>query len=320
VTLALLKLLLGLILLVAGAEFLINACIKIARSFNIPPMVIGLTIVAFGTSAPEMGVSVMAALNHNPDIAIGNIVGSNLANIGLIMGIGALVAPLKIPKRTLRIEVPFLLASVVFFGGAAITGSVGRVIGVILVSVFIFYLYYLYRLRKAAVEPYQEIQEGDAEHVRPSAGTLMLNGGLIVLCILALVYGSRFLLSGAVFIATYFHCPELIIGLTVTAIGTSLPELATTFSAARHGHGELVVGNVLGSNLANVYLVLGTTGLIYPVSVNPDVVLRDLPVMALFTIAIVPMMRSGWKVSRREGGLLLAAYLVYTALLYIFKT
>jgi cation:H+ antiporter len=313
--LAVVKLTIGLVLLVGGAELLTKACIRIAQGLGITPLVIGLTIVAFGTSAPELSVSIMAALNGQPDISIGNVVGSNIANLGLILGFGAMIAPLGIPRRILKVEIPFLMVSVAALAVAAWCHELGRVYGAAFLAGFSGYLYYLYIQKKALSEPYMEEMDGQGK-AAGSPLNLLLQIPIIAASFTALIYGSKFLVSGAVFIAHHFNCPELIIGLTVTAIGTSLPELATTFSAARQGHGALVIGNVLGSNLANVYGVLGLTGLIHPIPINHEVIVRDMPVMALFTLALVPIMKSGKRVTRLEGLFLLGAYLCYICLLY----
>ena len=312
--LALSKLILGLVLLVGGAEFLTKACIRIAQGLGINPLVIGLTIVAFGTSAPELSVSVIAAFNGQPDIAIGNIVGSNIANLGLILGFGALIAPLAIPRRILKVEIPFLLLSVAALAVAAWRHELGRVFGVLFLAGFSAYLYYLYLKKKSFTEPYLEDQEEPARQISPVRLVIQLL--IVAASFVALICGSKLLVSGAVFMAHYLNCPELIIGLTVTAIGTSLPELATTFSAARRGHGALVIGNVLGSNLANVYGVLGLTGIIHPIPINNEVMVRDIPVMTFLTLVLVPIMKTGKRVTRLEGVLLLAAYFSYICLLY----
>jgi len=252
-----------------------------ARLWKISPIVIGLTIVAFGTSAPEMGVALSAALSGQPDITMGNILGSNIANTGLILGLGALLTPLPVRLRMLRIEIPLLIVVSMALWAFATMGHLGRPAGLILLITFTTYCLALYR------------------HSREKPYTLQVE-------------------FGAENIAVYLGIPELIVGLILTAIGTSLPELATTVAAARKGQTDLILGNVIGSNLSNLCAVLGVTACITPIDINPDLLHRDFPVMVAFSLVLLPVMRIGMKVTRWEGAALLLSYIVYVISLAVF--
>ncbi len=297
----------GLLLLAVGAEVFLKGAVGAAQKWHISPLVIGLTVVAFGTSAPELAVSLTAAFSGNADITMGNIVGSNIANIGLIMGIGALMTPLTLRRRIVVADVPILLIiGLGMWAAGALEGQASRFYGLLLILSYVGYMGFLrYWAVKLGV-PTDFSQEKDENCPSTIICTLFIIVGVI-----ALVAGSKLLVRGAVDLANYFSVPQLIIGLTLTAIGTSLPELATTIAAARKGHGDIVVGNVVGSNLANLCLVLGPTAIITPVHINSALITRDLPAMALMTGLMLVFMGTGFRVSRLEGLLLLMAYCVY---------
>ncbi len=310
---SIMQLVCGLLLLIVGAEFLTGISVKLAKALGIKPVVIGLTIIAFGTSAPELFVALIAAFEGRSDIAVGNVVGSNIANIGLILGIGALVSPFAIPRRIIRIELPFLAISILGLTIAAFLGEIGRFTAAAFFGLFMCYLYVLWHYKTGLLaqnEPGSGLQKAEENpwYFIRSCG--------IVASMVCLVAGSKLLIQGSVEIARFFNCPELIIGLTLTAIGTSLPELASTLSAARRKQGGLIIGNVLGSNFANTCAVLGTTGLIHPIRINPQILLRDLPVMAALSLALLPISRKKF-IRRKEGLLLAAAYFTYILLLYL---
>ena len=310
-----LKIVSGLVLLGGGAEVFLKGAVGIALRWNISPLVIGLTIVAFGTSAPELAVSLTAAFAGNPDITIGNIVGSNIANIGLIMGIGALMTPLPASRRMSAVDVPFLLiAGLGVLAVAWWCNAVGRITGALLLLAYCAYMgflkYWSVRTRTPGVGLPDEARLASAPATARSA--LMIAAGVA-----ALVAGSRLLVRGAVEAALCFSVSQLVIGLTLTAIGTSLPELATTIAAARKGHGDIVVGNVVGSNMANLCIVLGSTALVAPVRMGSDVIWRDLPAMTLMTLLMLAAMVTGGRVSRPEGCMMLLAYFLYIAIMRI---
>ena len=242
---------------------------------------------------------------------MGNIVGSNIANIGLILGIGAVLTPLKIGLRMLKIEVPLLIVISVVVWVLAAEGHLGRLAGLLLLSVFTVYCLTLYWHSKK--EPYAVHTEfGETLSDKNFFGLDFL---LIIAGLVGLILGSKLLVWGAESIARYLGISELVVGLTLTAVGTSLPELATTVAAARKGQGDLILGNVVGSNLANLCLVIGVTACITPIKINPAILYRDFPVMVAFTLILLPVMRIGMKVSRWDGAVLLILYGLYIAFL-----
>ncbi len=310
--LAIVELVLGVAFLVGSAELLVHQSISLSRHLGIKPIIIGLTVVAFGTSAPELFVTLMANLKGNVDLAVGNIIGSNIANIGLILGISALVRPFGVPERIVRVELPFLIISVILIGLAAWMHILGRIFAAILLSCFFIYLFVL--VKNNALYGTSE-DKNDVSVQKISAGHVIFKLILIIGSFLGLVFGSKFLIKGAVEIARFFNCPELIIGLSLTAVGTSLPELASSLSAVRRGEAGLIIGNVLGSNFANTCGILGISGLIKPIIINPHVFFADFPVMAGFSIMLVPIFKDKF-LSRNEGLFLLLVYLCYVFLIY----
>ncbi len=305
------KLLSGFVLLIGGAELLTHHCIALARRLGVRPIIIGLTVVAFGTSAPEFFVTVMANVRGQADLAVGNIIGSNIANIGLILGIAAMIRPFEVPRRIARVELPFLVLSVILIGLAAWQGELTRVAALILLTSFGAYLYFLVNKRSSytlASEALETEEQGPPRY--------LLRTSLILLSFSGLVGGSHLLIDGAASIARYFNCPELIIGLSLTAVGTSLPELASTISALRRREAGLIIGNVLGSNFANSCGILGSAALIKPLAINPHVLLTDFPAMAAFSLVLIPIFRNG-RISRIEGTMLFGAYLAYVSIIYL---
>ncbi len=312
-------LVLGLILLVSGAEALVKSASKLAATAGISPLVIGLTVVAFGTSAPELAVSLQAGLSNQADIALGNVVGSNICNVLLILGISALIMPLVVAQQLIRLDVPIMIgasALVMLFGW---DGRIGRSDGVILFLGGIGYtLFLLYqsRLEKDPIVQDEYAQFG--AHALSSKETglniVLLLGGLAML-----IGGSQLLIEGAVTIATLLGASQLIIGLTVVAIGTSLPELATSVTASLRGESDIAVGNVVGSNIFNILVVLGLSSAVSPegIAVPPTAIFSDIPVMLAVAVLCLPICFTGHKISRGEGGLLLAYYLLYAGYLAI---
>ncbi len=305
------KLGIGLALLVVGAEFLTDNCIIIARRLGVSPMIIGLTVVAFGTSAPEFFVTVMANIRGQADLAVGNIIGSNIANIGLVLAAAAIIQPFPIHRRIARVELPFLVMSVILMGLAAWFEVLSRPEAVILLTSFCVYLYFLVENRTSYSQPALTVEK--TCHKNPQ---LMVRFIIIALSFIALISGSHLLIQGAVSIARFFNCPELIIGLSLTAVGTSLPELASTISAIRRREAGLVIGNVLGSNFANTCGVLGIAALIRPIPINHHVLVVDLPIMAALSLVLIPLFKDGY-LSRKDGFLLLFAYLSYISIIYL---
>jgi cation:H+ antiporter len=303
----------GLAILVWGADRFIDGAAAVAKHLGMPALLIGMVIVGFGTSAPEMVVSAMAALDGNPGLALGNAYGSNIANMGLILGLTALLAPLTVASGVLRRELPLLLVITLFAGWQLIDGELSRgdAWGLLLVF-FAFMGWTIWSgLRNRDDTLSAEVERELAEVMPMKAALLWLLLGLLLL-----VAGSRAFVWGAVNIATWLGVSELVIGLTIVAVGTSLPELASSLVAVRKGEHDIAVGNVVGSNLFNTLAVVGIAAGISPLSVEPVVLHRDWMVMLAFTLALLAMglgiTRSRGAIIRWEGAVLLLGFIAYT--------
>ena len=301
----------GLVLLTLGAEVLVWGVSSGVRCLGISPLIIGLTVVAYGTSAPELVVSVHAAVGGNADIALANVVGSNIANVGLILGLAALVAPVQIQAQILRIDVPIMVGISGLLLGVLWDGVVGRVNGAVLVVGAVVYT--MLCIWGAWDEPQVAVRKTFDEGVPPE-GALWRDGLFGVGGLAFLVLGARLLVSGAVTIAEAVGLSATVIGLTVVAVGTSLPELATSVVAARRGQSDIVVGNVVGSNIFNVLGILGITACVQPIDAT-GLSVWDVGVLIAFAGATLPLFWTDYTFSRREGGILLAGYLVYVGTL-----
>jgi len=311
----------GLVCLVGGAELLVKGAATIASRLGIAPVIVGLTVVAFGTSAPELAVSVSAALGGNADVALGNVVGSNIGNILLILGASAIVGGLAVQQRIIRFDIPVLIVVSVIAFLMSLDNRIGRIDGIILFAGVLLYVGWL--VREARSERGDIVAEY-TESVETLEGTaierpLWFNVGLVAAGLVVLVVGSQLLVNAATDIAESAGISDLVIGLTVVAIGTSLPELATSILAAMRGQRDIAVGNVIGSNLFNLMSVLGLTSIVssdgIPVS---DVSLRlDFPVMLAATLVLVPIVWNGFEIKRWEGFVLIAFYLAYVAYLVL---
>ncbi|MAM88923.1 MAG: sodium:calcium antiporter [unclassified Hahellaceae] len=316
-------LLAGLVLLVAGAEVLVKGAARLAATFGISPLVIGLTVVAFGTSAPEMAVSVQAAFSGNGDIAIGNVVGSNIFNVLFILGISALIIPLVVSRQLIRLDVPVMIVASVLAMALAFDGALGRLDGAILFAGIIAYTVFLIvssRREKAAAD--DEFAGEYGLKAAPRQYATLINVGFILAGLVLLVTGSNFLVEGAVTLARALGLSELVIGLTVIAAGTSLPEVATSITAAIKGERDIAVGNVVGSNVFNLLAVLGLASLVSPSPINvaASALVFDFPVMIAVAVACLPVFFSGYLINRWEGLLFFAYYIVYTTYLIMYAT
>lgn len=292
----------GLVGLFFGGEALVRGSVGVARRLAIPPLLIGLTVVGFGTSTPELLVSVQAALRGVPDIAVGNIVGSNIANILLIVGVTALVWPITVTGATLRRDTLVMVAAALVLVPVFALGVIGRLPGLVLVAGLAGYLVWAYRTPGAA-EP------EDADLPAPSStwvSVLWVLGGLVVL-----MAGARFLVDGSVNIARGFGISEAFIGLTIVAVGTSLPELATSLIAAFRRQSEIAIGNIVGSNIFNVLGILGLTAIITPVPVAGRFLTFDLPVMIVASLVLTALLLTRPQIGRVMGVVLLVAYVGY---------
>jgi len=308
----------GLIVLTWSADRFVVGASGLARGLGVSPLLIGLTIVAFGTSAPEVFVAILASLQGNPGLAIGNAIGSNIANIGLVLGASALIAPLLVRSAILRREFPVLLLVTLLGFFLILDGSLGRIDGLILVAGLVLLMTWLvFSALRGRMEP--DALGVDLAEAAPAPMPLPRALGLLTLGLVLLLLSSQALVWGAVEIAGALGVSDLIIGLTIVAIGTSLPELATSVVAAWKGENELAIGNIIGSNLFNLLAVLAVPGLLAPGLLENSVLIRDYPVMIgltflLFLLALGHRKGSG-TVRRREGVLLLGLFVAYLTLL-----
>jgi cation:H+ antiporter len=305
----------GIVVLYFGAEGLVRGSASLAARLGLTPLVIGLTVVAFGTSMPELVVSIGAALEGAGPIAVGNAVGSNIANIALILGLAALIRPLRVQAQVVRVDVPILLAASLVLVGLLRNDAIGRIEGGLLLAGLVGYTVATLRhARRERAADGAAVGVELAEGVPPPRRSAALDTALGLGGLALLVLGARLLVSGAVAIAEGFGLAPAVIGLTIVAVGTSLPELATSVVGALRGEGDIAVGNVVGSNIFNILGILGATALVRPLD-EAGMGVVDLAVMLGLTLALVPVMRSGFRISRLEGGALLAAYVAYTSYL-----
>ncbi len=306
----------GLLLLVVGAEMLVRGASCMATMLRISPLIIGLTVVAYGTSAPEMAVSVVSGLKGQADISLGNVIGSNIFNVLLILGLSALVAPLIVSRQLIRIDVPIMIGVSILTYLFAMDQCVSRSEGLILVAGAVLYtLLQVFLARRENGKPPTGEGKKDADYTNGTSWKQWgLNAGLIVFGLALLVTGSQWLVNSASIIARWLGISELMIGLTIVAAGTSLPELATSVMASLHGERDIAVGNVVGSNIFNILAVLGASAAISRngVSVATQALQFDIPVMIAVAVACLPIFFTGHRISRWEGGLFLGYYAIYT--------
>jgi len=303
-----LQIALGLGLLTFCADLLVRGASEIARRFGISPLLVGLTVVAYGTSAPELAVSLMAASHGSTDLAYGNIVGSNVANLGLVLGAAALVRPMRASAALLRREIPFLIAATAAVPILAWDGTLSHLDGVLFLAGAVFFTgSCLLSAIRGDVPASVDVDELAAPEAGPRA-RLRRAVPLVVVGSIGLVAGSHFLVEGATAIALAFHVPEQIIGLSLVAIGTSLPELATSLTGAFRGEGDIALGNVIGSNIFNVLLIFGATATAAEIPVPGHVWSFEVIAMLILTGLLVPFIVTGQRISRIEGGVLLLGY------------
>ncbi len=316
--LACLAIVVGVALLIWGADRFVEGAAALARNLRVPPMVIGLTIVSLGTSLPEMIVAAVAALDGNRDLGIGNVLGSNIANVGLVLGITALITPLAVKSMTLRREIPVLILvtmlalTLMVDGVLSFYDGVALLVGLVLMMAWMTHI----GLKDRHDPLVQEFTSSLPDAMSTGKSLLWFAVGLVVL-----IGSSRLVVWGAVEVAHYFGVSDLVIGLTIVAIGTSLPELVASVASALKGEADLAVGNVIGSNMFNLLAVLAMPALIAPGAFAPDALLRDFPIMLAFTIALLAVSfglgAAGGMIRRYEGGLLAAAFSGYLYLLYV---
>jgi cation:H+ antiporter len=306
----------GLVLLALGGELLVRGAVGMATRLGVSPLLAGLTIVGFGTSTPELATSAQAALAGSPGIAIGNVVGSTIANILLILGVSALILPLSVNPASFTRDSIALGASAVLCTGAVLLGVIGPLIGCVLVICLVGYIWWAFKSESVAPCPEGERHEHEAQDrpVPANTGPVVL-GAMIVAGLAAAIFGAGWLVDGAVVLAGAAGVSESVIGLTVVAVGTSLPELVACVVAVLRRHEDVALGNVVGSNIYNLCGILGTTALIKPIAVPAEIAAFDIWVMLGVTALLVVQLRSGWRLSRLEGALLVTLYIGYTLLL-----
>ena len=306
----------GLALLLVGGEFLVRGAVATANRLGVSPLLAGLVIVGFGTSTPELVTSVNAALIGAPGIAVGNVVGSNIANLLLILGIGALLFPVPVDARAFRRDGSILAAVTILGAAVALWGFVDRAIGLALVLTLLAYVVLTYVLEKRRHTPAEKVYVEEAElKATPGLG-LWPALGLAGLGLVGVVVGADWLVRGAVDVARAAGLSETLIGLTLVAIGTSLPELATTVVAGLRRQTEVAIGNVIGSNIFNLLFILGTTALVKPIPIPPEIAAFDVWAMLAATALALFLIRTGWRVTRLEGALLLGCYALYLWLIF----
>ncbi|MBK6729333.1 MAG: calcium/sodium antiporter [Xanthomonadales bacterium] len=306
----------GVAILALGADWFVRGASGLAERFGISHFIIGLVVVGFGTSAPELSVTLGAAIKGNTDIALGNVVGSNIANIGLILGLSALVAPLAIRLRLLQVELPAMIVLHLALFAMVWNGVVSRMDGFVLLAGFVGFMAFL--IRSARAEPALVQQEFAANEPKlPHA--LWLTLALVVGGLVLLMLGAKVAVDAAVTLAKLWGLSDLVIGLTVVAVGTSAPEIASSIAAARRGQSDIAIGNVIGSNLYNVLFILGATALVQPIPATaPTLRVLDLPALIALSVLLWPLALWDMRLTRGNGAFLLAAYAGYLIALVAF--
>lgn len=305
----------GLTGLYFGAEWLVGGSVRLAATFGVSSFIIGLTVVSMGTSAPELVVSGLASWQGNGGLSVGNVLGSNIANIGLILGVAALLVTIQVHRELLTRDLPIMIVVTLVVLALGWSGDLTRIEGLLLLATFVAYtgvLAVAARRQSHAAVDLEVVEELEHEPSTPRRDVMLTLGGLIVLAV-----GAHLLVTSAVSLAQAVGVPDVVIGLTMVAFGTSLPELAATISAARRNEGDIVLGNIIGSNIFNITLVLGVSAVIRPLPFSTRVLHFDALVVLALSVLLVPMVWARMSLNRLEGGLLAAAYtafILWTAL------
>ncbi len=307
---------LGLALLFGGGELLVRGAVALARRLGISPLLIGMTVVGFCTSAPELIVSLQAGLRGQPGLAVGNVVGSNVANVLLILGVGALVRPIIIEPRELYRDTGVMAASYVVLAVLALSGTIMRWHGAVMALALVAFVAYSYRAERRRPSPPGVLHEHEAAEIGTSPG-VGRGLGYLLAGVASLIVGSQLLIDNATVIATSLGVSEAVIGLTLVALGTSLPELATSVVAAFRGHADVAVGNVVGSNTFNILGILGVTAVITPIPIEARFAAVDVWVMIAAAATLLPMLFARVRMGRAYGATLVALYVAYTVFLYV---
>ena len=311
---------LGLAALIAGAELFLKAVDRFGIKWGVSPMIMGLTVVAFATGAPELAISVKAALNDSADLVLGNIIGSNIANILLILGISGLITPLHIKQRIIRIDVPIVIAMSVGLYLLSLDGELSRFDGIfLLLGLLAYSIFTFWQVRKNKVDIAELYEQEDPEELASGAWFYLKNLGILLAGLVMIVQGANWMVNSAVTIAQILGMSELVVGLTIVSIGTSLPEVATSMAAARKGNADMAVANVLGSNIYNVLLTLGLTIVIAPgvLEVSRNALLLDMPFMIAVAVGCIPIFLAGFDLTRTDAFLFLFYYTAYLSYLVL---
>lgn len=315
---------LGLAALVLGAELVIRYGSRLARRLGVPPLLVGLTIVSIGTSAPELAVGIDAVRSGAGSLAVGNIAGTNVVNLLLILGLSAVIRPIVLQLQTLKLDLPAMALASALVLLLALDGELSVVDGAILAGVAVIYtsLLFVFTRRESAFVAAEFAEEYPAEPRTRAPGRVALHLGLLIGGLVVIVIGADWLVDGAVELAEAVGVSDAIIGLTIVAIGTSTPELATTLISTIRGERDIAIGNLIGSSTFNVTLILGVSLLFAPghIPVDPQLVMIDLPIMVIVSLVCIPVFLTGHRVRRAEGIVFVSAYVVYLAALLIFRT
>jgi cation:H+ antiporter len=306
---------LGLVLLLVGGELLVRGAVASAKALGVSPLLIGLTLVGFGTSTPELVTSVTAALNGSPGIAVGNVVGSNIANILFILGLSAVIYPMAVNPKGFKRDAFMVSAAALACMAVVLYGRMGMVVGLAFIASLLAYIVFVYVQEKQSPDEAAVVAEHRAEDARPGPKAMALSVAMAVVGIAITIFGARFLVDGAIDLAKGLGVSDTIIGLTIVAVGTSMPELVTSVMAAIRKHADVAYGNIVGSNIFNVLFILGTTSVIQPIDMPRQIAAFDIWVMLAATGLLVYFARTGAKLQRWEGWVFVAAYVGYTAYL-----
>lgn len=304
----------GFLLLLGGGEFLVRGAVGISKKAGFSPLLIGLTVVAFSTSAPELIVSVSSALKGQVDISVGNVVGSNIVNMLVILGVSALITPILVKGKEVRRDCWIMVAASIALSIVSLFHTIPRFVGLLFFASIVTYVVLSYRAEKN--DPSKEAEEEAKEELESAPKSLWLSIAIVLVGLVALVFGSEILILGATAIAKAWGVSQAVIGLTIVAIGTSLPELAASAISAFKGHSELAIGNVIGSNIFNILSILGITAMVKPIPVNPQMIHFDIPLMIVVSLILTFLLVRREKLSRVLGVLFIIAYASYALYLY----
>jgi len=298
----------GLVILALGADWLVRGASRLATHFGVSPLLVGLTVVAYGTSSPEIVASVIAALGGHPEMTVGNVLGSNVANIGLVLGCIAIVAPMKVAASVLKRELPLLLGATVLFFACALRRELGCGVGLAFIALLVFFNYLSIRWARGEAPP--------SRPATPSTHSLASSSAFTVFGLILLMGGAQLLVTGAVSLARSIGLSEFIIGATLVAVGTSTPELATSFVAGLRGEADLVVGAIIGSNLFNILGAIGVSATLRTLPIDEKLLYFELPALVGFMLLMAIFLYTGRRIVRWEGMVLLGCYAVFMGLLF----